>query len=143
MERGEQAGLLRALLLAPGGHRAFNRWLRVTYVPQYRSERRHRSCSCSPGCTVVATVSIPVALHPRALHGVHDVLPFLAALWGSSPRHDRWSSPLGPSAGQAEAVDTFLRAFKAHHRDVAATVKVLRLEQRMNWSRTWNGRPSP
>jgi hypothetical protein len=66
------------------------------------------------------------------LRGVHDVLSFLEALWGSSPRQDRWSSPVGPSADQAEPVDTFLRAFKAYRGDVSATVKVLRIEQRMN-----------
>lgn len=133
LERGEQAELLRALLLAPGGHRAFNQWLRVTFVPQYRSERRRRPCPCEPGCFVLETVSIPVEpVRPRMLEGVHDVLSFLEALWGSSTRHDRWSSPVGPSADQAEPVDTFLRAFKVHRGDVSATVKVLRLEQRMN-----------
>ncbi|HYO64484.1 MAG TPA: hypothetical protein VEU33_00270 [Archangium sp.] len=144
LERGEQAELLRALVLAPGGHRAFNRWLRLHHVTRYRSELRRRPCSCEPGCTILETVSIPVEpVHPRMLRGVHDVLPFLEALWGSGARHDRWRSPAGPCADQAQAVDTFLRAFKEHRRDVASTVKALRLEQRMNGFNAGNRGTSP
>lgn len=137
LDPGEQAELLRALLRAPGGHRAFNQWLQVGHVTHYRSERRRRPCSCEPGCTVLEDVSIPVGpTRARSLLGEHDVLPFLDALWGPrGSRSDRWTTPRGPYAEQTETVDTFLRSFKEHQGDVASTVKALRLEWRMNWRR--------
>ncbi|WP_395813633.1 hypothetical protein [Archangium minus] len=137
LDPGEQAELLRALLRAPGGHRAFNQWLQVGHVTHYRTERRRRRCTCEPGCTVLEDVSIPVGpTRARSLLGEHDVLPFLAALWGPRDNgHGLWPTPRGPFAEQTETVDTFLRAFKEHHGDVAATAKALQLEWRMNWRR--------
>ncbi|MFY0562914.1 hypothetical protein ACN28E_03635 [Archangium lansingense] len=109
MERGEQAELLRTLLRAPGGHRAFNRFVTG-----------------------------------RKLLGQHDVLPFLAAMWGQprGTRHDRWTQPSGPYANQASSVNKFLRMFKKHRGDVEATVNALELESRAFWMFVL-GRPSP
>jgi hypothetical protein len=131
LDRGEQAELLRALLQAPGGHRTFNRWLQVSHVPQYQTETRRRPCTCEPGCTLLEAVNVPVsATRPRLLLGVHDVLPFLSALW-DPPDKSRWKR--GPHADQLGPVNDFLRAFKRCHGDVAATAKELRLESRAHW----------
>ncbi|HYO59042.1 hypothetical protein [Archangium sp.] len=113
MDRGEQAELLRALLQAPGGQRAFNRWLQAHHVIEYRQEKRRRPCPCEPGCTVMETVNVPVGnTRARVLLGLHDVLPFLTE--------------------QHQAMNAFLRAFKAHHGDVSATVRELRLESKVS-----------
>jgi hypothetical protein len=109
MDRGELAELLRAVLAAPGGHRAFNRWLRtrhtgfdsVTYQPT----------------------------RARTLQGAHDILPFLDEV-GEYTR-SRWYSggsswqPRFPSSQPFEATEDFLRAFKQCRGDVEATLKVL------------------
>lgn len=134
LDRGEQAELLRAVLRAPGGHRAFNQWLRVTHITEYRKEKRRRPCPCAPGCSIVEEVDVPVGpTRARMLQGVHDVLPFIASLWGAQRAEPWLNHPRGPSAEQAESVDTFLVAFKKHRGDVMATRGELRLEARMNW----------
>jgi hypothetical protein len=131
LNRGEQAELLRALLQAPDGHRTFNRWLQVSHVPQYRMETRRRPCSCEPGCTLLEAVNVPVGTtRPRLLLGVHDVLPFLSALW-DSPEKNGWRK--SPHADQLGPVNAFLRAFKKCHGDVVATAKELGLESRAYW----------
>ncbi len=131
LDRGEQAELLRAVLQAPGGHRTFNRWLQVSHVPQYQTETRRTPCRCEPGCTILEAVNVPVsATRARLLLGVHDVLPFLSALW-DPPEKTRWGK--GPHADQLGPVNDFLRAFKKCHGDVEATAKELRLDSRAHW----------
>jgi hypothetical protein len=110
LERGEQAQLLRQVLQAPDGHRAFNRWLR--YAPP-------GNCTCWDR---------PMA-HPkvRTLQGVHDVLPFLDTVGSMSRgRHgQQWWGPIHAQFAYFEAMDRFLRAFKQCRGDVQATLKQL------------------
>lgn len=116
LDPGEHAGLLRALLSASGGHRAFNLWLRWGHT---------RDC--------------PPMRSPsgaRMLLGLHDVQPFLFAHWGRRGTNpDRWTSPRGPYAAHTGAVDTFLRTFQQCHFDVEATVKALRFEWALDATR--------
>jgi hypothetical protein len=107
MDRGEQAELLRAVLAAPGGHRAFNRWLWARHAassnPSYQPARA------------------------RTLRGAHDVLPFLDEVgeytrWYSGKRS--WQ-PRFPNSEPFEAAQAFLRAFKQSRGDVEATLKAL------------------
>lgn len=104
-----QEDLLRAVLSAPGGHHAFNLWLRWGHLRDNPHERRPSGA--------------------RMLLGLHDVQPFLFAHWGRrGTRPDRWSSPRGPYAAHTGAVDLFLRVFRHCRGDVAATLKALRVE---------------
>jgi hypothetical protein len=107
MDRGAQAELLRAVLAAPGGHRAFNRWLQT----------RHTGFD---NLTYQPT-------RARTLHGAHDVLPFLDEVgeytqWYSGKR--AWQ-PRFPNPEPFEAMEAFLRAFKQCRGDVEATLKAL------------------
>lgn len=109
MDRGEQAALLRAVLAAPGGHRAFNCWLRS----------RH---------TAFDTVTYQPT-RARTLQGAHDILSFLDEV-GEYTR-SRWYSggrswqPRYPNPQPFEATEAFLRAFKQCRGDVEATLKAL------------------
>jgi hypothetical protein len=107
MDRGEQAELLRAVLAAPGGHRAFNRWLWA-----------HHAASSNPWYQPEL---------PRPLRGFHDVLSFLDEVGA----YTRWYfgkrtwQPRFPNSEPFEATEAFLRAFKQSRGDVAATLKAL------------------
>jgi hypothetical protein len=141
LNRGEQAERLRAILQTPGGHRAFNRYLQCQHVARYRTEMRRRPCTCRPGCTFQETVRVAVSpIRARVLLGVHDVLPFLEALWGPPPKDPRWWSPQGPHAEQMDAVEQFLRAFKRHRGDMKATAQELRLDWLQSNQARWTQR---
>ncbi len=132
MDRGELAELLRALLQAPDGHRAFNRWLQRSHpVPRYQEKTHRRACTCKPGCPLEEVVHVPVEpIRARMLLGAHDVLPFLDALWGA-PKQAWWTSAPGAHAQQRDAVERFLRLFKEHRGDVAATARALGREREL------------
>ncbi len=110
MDRGEQAELLRAVLKAPGGHRAFNRWLQARHVTQYHPQ------------------GVPVGpTRARPLRGLHDVLPFLDEVGTYAPWY-RGKQAWQPHPQRAEwfhATEDFLRAFKQCRGDVEATLAVL------------------
>ncbi|QRN96924.1 hypothetical protein JRI60_49510 [Archangium violaceum] len=134
MDRGEQTLWLRTLLQAPDGHRAFNRWLQLNHAVHYRQEQRRRPCTCSPGCSILEAVNVPVGpIRARLLLGAHDVPPFLAAMWGSASEARRSGNAHGPHAQQLGSVHTFLRAFKRCRGDVVATARALRLESKAYW----------
>ncbi len=106
LDPGEQAELLRELLRAPGGHRAFNQWLKCVEPPKGVSAR-------------------------RLLLGEPDVRPFLESLWG--PRGGRsfhGSTPRGPFAWLMSGVEAFLRGFKQHRGDAEATLAALQAPRR-------------
>lgn len=130
MVYGEEKSREMARSLLPSKNREAARKSRVSI----QQGRRRRPCPCAPGCSSVEEVDVPVGpTRARMLQGVHDVLPFIASLWGA-PRAKPWlNHPQGPSAEQAETVDTFLVAFKKHRGDVMATRRELRLEARMKW----------
>ncbi|GMU00527.1 hypothetical protein KH5H1_46470 [Corallococcus caeni] len=101
LDRGEQAQLLRALLLEPEGHRTFNRFLRERYTWT-------RTLNGQAAANRKLTEPPP----HRALLGVHDVNPFLDSLqpnaWGS---HCHIWGTLTPPL---HWVRLFLQRFKAH-----------------------------
>ncbi len=103
LDRGEAAELLRHLLTLPSGHRLFNLALkraRLEVPAHVRLTRR-----------------------PRLLHGVHDVLPFLADVSFERDNATRL------------VTDRFLRAFKAARSPVAAllAVAVVKLSSDEYW----------
>jgi hypothetical protein len=114
MDRGAQAELLRTVLQAPGGHRAFNHWLRARAQPllfsQHDERRRFQ------GTTPI-----------RMLLGAHDVLPFLDEL-GEYVRWFGGRRAWQPRYSHSEAfgaMEMFLRAFKKCGGDVKATLAAL------------------
>ena len=124
LDRGEQATLLHALLHAPGGHRVFNQWLKARHLIHYGEALKGWHCTCVPRCRIPSRLN--AALPPvRLLLGAHDVLPFLAAIWG--PEGEPRKSRRTPLDGPRSTVNTFLRAFKQCRGDVLATARVLGL----------------
>jgi hypothetical protein len=114
MDPGEQAQLLRALILEPDGQRTFNRFLRERGVltrgvkaPESATHRPRRKPA------------------PRPLQGLHDVRPFLESLRpkpGSAHFTD-WSTH-----SPAHWVEQFLQRFKQHRQRVAPLVAQLMAE---------------
>ncbi|EPX61503.1 hypothetical protein D187_001286 [Cystobacter fuscus DSM 2262] len=124
LDRGEQATLLHALLHAPGGHRVFNQWLKARHLLHSRQELKGWHCTCVPRCRIPSRLD--AALPPaRLLLGAHDVLPFLAAIWG--PEGESRKRRRTPLDSPRSTVNTFLRAFKQCRGDVLATARVLGL----------------
>ncbi|WNG20986.1 hypothetical protein [Cystobacter fuscus] len=124
LDRGEQATLLHSLLHAPGGHRLFNQWLKARHLIHHREELKGWHCTCVPRCRIPSRLNAappPV----RLLLGAHDVLPFLAAIWG--PQGEPLKSRRTPLDSPRSTVNTFLRAFKQCRGDVLATARVLGL----------------
>jgi hypothetical protein len=108
MDPGEQARLLRALILEPDGQRTFNHFLR-----ERGPQNGQTPASQRPG--------------HRPLRGLHDVLPFLASLRPERPRKSlsaTWSHPTPASRW----VEQFLQRFKQHHQRLAPLVAQLMAE---------------
>jgi hypothetical protein len=125
LDRGEQAERLRAVLKAAGGHRALNTWLRARYV-FYRRHALHAPRALDRGCTLERAMQLHLGPTPiRLLLGLHDVLPFLEALWGR--RLSRWGIAEDAQPEQLHAVDEFIQAFKRCRGDVEAVARELRL----------------
>ncbi|MBL8953930.1 MAG: hypothetical protein JNK82_24350 [Myxococcaceae bacterium] len=90
LERGEAAELLRRVVVAPDGHRLFNHALKYSRVelPPY----------------------VRLVQRTRLLHGLHDVLGFLADVCRERDNRPRL------------VADRFLRAFKATRSPAAAVM---------------------
>ncbi|MBN8229442.1 hypothetical protein JYK02_18180 [Corallococcus macrosporus] len=115
LDRGEQARLLRALLLEPEGHRTFNRYLRERYTVTGTLNGE------SPANRKLAQVP-----SHRPLLGVHDVEPFLDSLqpnaWGS--HFHTWGTLTPP----LDWVRWFLQRFKAHRGHIPSVRAALEAE---------------
>ncbi|NOK09734.1 hypothetical protein [Corallococcus exercitus] len=113
-DRGEQAELLRALLLEPEGHRTFNRFLRERYT--WATSPRNQG-------HWLGRAEVPPH---RPLLGMHDVFPFLDTLkrhpWGNDVRV--WGT-LDPPA---HWVRLFLQRFKAHRGHIPSVRAALEAE---------------
>lgn len=112
LDWGEQAQLLRALLMEPEGHRTFNRFLRECHTRSAASRGRQPWSAALPP--------------HRPLLGAHDVLPFLDAMkqppWGTAGRD--W----GTRAPSARWVCLFLQRFKEHRGSIPAVRAALEAE---------------
>ncbi|RKG91747.1 hypothetical protein [Corallococcus terminator] len=103
MDRGEQAQLLRALLLKPYGHATFNEFLRARYdattARDLRASRDRQRATLPPH---------------RPLLGMDDVMPFLDSLepGAGGPHARNW----GTWAPPPQWVCLFLHRFKQYRR---------------------------
>ncbi|MFP2899199.1 hypothetical protein [Corallococcus sp. 4LFB] len=115
LDRGEQARLLRALLLEPEGHRTFNRFLRERYTGTRTLNGQ-----------AAANRKLEALPAHRPLLGVHDVNPFLDSLqpnaWGS--RFHTWGTLTPP----LHWVRLFLQRFKAHRGHIPSVRAALEAE---------------
>ncbi|NBD13777.1 hypothetical protein [Corallococcus silvisoli] len=113
-DRGEQAQLLRALLLKPDGQRTFNRFLRERYT------------WASSQCNRAAWPRREGLPPHRPLLGVHDVLPFLDTV-----KPDRWGGSVrvwGMLDPPAHWMRLFLQRFKEHRGHIPSVRAALEAE---------------